>query len=175
MNRIDEIFKLKLSPKEQKNKLITEVLNGKIDIDDLMNYFVKINYQTKNICADVLVAVSSKQPELFEDYINILFNYIAYDSPKVRWGVQETIGNLAMVYPTKVEPAVPLILKNTKKSKMNTTLVRCSAAYALTEILKDDENIQQELLQEIHEIIASEENEDIVNVYLNGLKLINDY
>jgi hypothetical protein len=80
-----------------------------------------------------------------------------------------------MLYPEKVEPAIPLILKNTKKSKTNTTIVRCSAAYALTEILKDDEKIQQGLHQEINEIIQQEENEDIVNVYLNGLKLIDDY
>ena len=74
-------------------------------------------------------------------YIDILIEYINYTAPRVKWGVQEAIGNLAKKYPVEVAKAVPGLLKNTEVTDKNNTVVRWCAAYGLTEILINNKEI----------------------------------
>lgn len=74
--------------------------------------------------------LSKGKPEIVAPYIDDMIDYINYKAPRVRWGVPETIGNLAQKYPTEVEKAIPNLLVNTKDKS---TVVRWCAAFALTE------------------------------------------
>ena len=89
--------------------------------------------------------------------------------PRVKWGVPESIGNLAQKFPTEVEKAVPKLLVNAKDES---TVVRWCAAFALSEIAKNHPKVRKELVPKIEGIIKNEKNNGVKNVYLKALKTI---
>ena len=97
-------------------------------------------------------------------------DFINYKAPRVKWGVPESIGNIAKKSPQKVEKAIPFLLKNTPENKDNTTVIRWCAAYALSEIAKSSGD--KDLLMEIKEISEKETNQGVKNVYLKAIKQI---
>ena len=68
--------------------------------------------------------------------------------------------------PDKVKDAVPKLLENTKDKG---TVVRWSAAFALTEIVKSNPEMQKELVPEFKEILERENNKGVKNIYVKYL------
>ena len=136
---------------------LSEILKSGSDVD-------------KGTAADVMKHVSKNTPEMVAPYIDDLVDYINYKAPRVKWGVPETIGNLAQKYPTEVKKAIPKLLVNTKDKS---TVVRWCATFALTEIAKSNPAIRKELGSKIEEIVQNEKNNGVKNVYLKALKVMN--
>jgi len=124
----------------------------------------------KGTAADVMKHVSKNKPEIVAPYIDEIVEYVNYKAPRVKWGVPEAIGNLAQKFPTEVEKAVPNLLANTSDES---TVVRWCAAFALTEIAKNNPKLGQELRSRIEEITRNEKNNGVKNVYLKALKIMN--
>jgi len=121
------------------------------------------------ICAEVIEAVSKVQPETVAPYINALISQINSKVSRVKWGTQETIGNLSAKYPAEAEAAIPNILVNTKDES---TVVRWCAAYALSEIAKNNPATRATLVPKMNKIVETELNNGVKNVYLKALKKI---
>jgi len=171
MNVTDEIRNWKGKPKElvafltesiEKDEklfaLLIEILKDGSDVD-------------RGTAADVMKHVSKNKPKMVAPYIDDLVDYINYKTPRVKWGVPETIGNLAQKYPSEVEKAIPRLLLNTKDKS---TVVRWCAAFALTEIAKGNPAIRKELGSKIEEIVQNEKNNGVKNVYLKALRSMNN-
>jgi hypothetical protein len=124
----------------------------------------------KGTCADVIKHISKDKPEIVVPYIDEIIDYINYKAPRVKWGVPESIGNLSQKFPKEVEKAVPKLLVNTKDES---TVVRWCAAFALSEIAKNNPRVRKELAPKIEGIIKNEKNNGVKNVYLKALKTIN--
>jgi len=124
----------------------------------------------KGKAADVMKHVSKNKPEIVAPYIHEIVGYINYKAPRVKWGVPEAIGNLAQKFPTEVEKAVPNLLANTRDKS---TVVRWCAAFALTQIAKNNPKVGRELRSRIEEITRNEKNNGVKNVYLKALKIMN--
>ena len=121
----------------------------------------------KGTAAEIMQQVSKNKPELLLPHIDVLVEYINYKAPRVKWGVPESIGNLAQKYPSQVEKAIPKLLLNTKDKG---TVVRWCAAYALSEIAKNNLQARNALVQQIETIVKEEQNNGVRNVYLKTLK-----
>lgn len=124
----------------------------------------------KGTCADIMKHVSKDKPEILVTYVDVIIEYINYKAPRVKWGVQESIGNMAQRFPKEVEKAIPKLLANTKDES---TVVRWCAAFALSEIAKNNPRVRKELVPKIEGIIKNEKNNGVKNVYLKALKTIN--
>jgi len=124
----------------------------------------------KGTCADVMKHISKDKPEIVVSYIDGIIGYINYRAPRVKWGVSESMGNLSQNFPKEVEKAIPRLLLNTKDES---TVVRWCAAFALSEIAKNNPRVRKELVPKIEEIIRNEKNNGVKNVYLKALKIIN--
>jgi len=124
----------------------------------------------KGTVADVMKHVSKDMPEIVAPYIGDMVGYINYKAPRVKWGVPESIGNVAQKFPTEVEKAIPNLLVNTKDVS---TVVRWCAAFALSEIAKNNPRVRKELVPKIEGIVKNEKNNGVKNVYLKALKTIN--
>lgn len=172
MEKVENIFISDIKPKEKSKKLIELLINKKIEVDEFINFFIGASDVKKGTCADVLKHIAKLEPELLFPYIDLLINYIDYNAPRVKWGIQETIGNLAEKYPKEVAKAIPKLLQNTKENKTNTTVVRWCAAYGITGILVNNKDIQKELVPKIQEIVSSEKNNGVKNLYKKALKKI---
>ncbi len=170
MNKIEEILQSKIKPKEKQTKLVEAIYQKKITVKEFVEFFEAAIDVDKGTCADVMKHVSAEKPELLLPYVDVLIKHINYKAPRVKWGVPESIGNLAKKYPEKVEKAIPFLLKNTVENKENTTVIRWCAAYALSEIAKNSKN--KELIKKIQDITKKEKNNGVKNVYLNALKEI---
>jgi hypothetical protein len=169
MIKIEEILKSKNKPKEKLTNLVEAVKKEKISAKEFIEYFKTASDVEKGTCADAMKHISKDKPEILAPYIDELIGYINYDTPRVKWGVPEAIGNLAQKYPEEVEKAIPKLLINTKDTG---TVIRWCAAYALSEIAKYNTKVQKELISKIKEIIEKEENNGVKNVYLKALKVI---
>lgn len=112
---------------------------------------------------------SEQKPEILAPYIDLLMGYINYKAPRVKWGVPEAIGNLAKKYPDKMVQAIPYLLQNTVENKINTTVIRWCAVFALTEIAKYNLKLQKELVSKFKVIVKTEQNNGVKNVYLKFL------
>jgi DUF1680 family protein len=166
MHVTDEIRNWK--GKKELVSFLTEIIEKDAKLfSQLIEFFKSGSDVEKGTAADVMKHVSKDKPEIVAPYIDDLVDYINYKAPRVKWGVPETIGNLAQKYPTEVEKAIPNLLVNTKDKS---TVVRWCAAFALTEITKSNPAIRKELDQKIEEIVQNEKNNGVKNVYLTALK-----
>ncbi len=172
MNKIEEILRSNLKPKEIQIKLVETLCHGKIKDNEFIEFFKSASDRDKGTCADVMKHISDEKPEILGPYIDILVEYINYKTPRVKWGIAEAMGNLAKKYPDKVVLAIPYLLKNTIENKINTTVIRWCAAFSLSEILKNNIKIRKNLIPRIKKIITKEKNNGVKNVYLRALKII---
>jgi len=169
---IEEILHSKLKPKEKQTQLVETIVNKSVPIERFISFFESASEVDKGTCADVIKNVTVKNPEIFIPYIDILIKYINYKAPRVKWGVPEAIGNLAKKYPEEVTKAIPYLLKNTAQEKINTTVIKWCAAYAIAEIARNNPATRKQLLPIFEEIIRDEPNNGVKNVYIKTLKII---
>jgi hypothetical protein len=172
MNKVEEILGLKIKPKEKQIKLVELICNGTVKAGEFIEFFKSASDTDKGTCADVMKHVSSQSPEIFEPYIDELLEYINYKAATVKWGVPEAIGNMAKNYPDKTAKAIPYLLKNTTDDKVNTTVIKWCAAYALSEIMKHNVKSRKELIPITKKISDKEKNNGVRNVYAKALKVI---
>ncbi len=172
MNLLEEILRSEIKPKAKQMKLVEAVLRGEIPMPVFMDFFVSASDTDKGTCADVIKHISEQKPELLAPYLDALIEYINYRAPRVKWGVPEAIGNLARVYPEPVAVAIPYLMQNTIENVVNTTVIRWCAAYAMAEIAKSNPQTREQLLPFFEQVILSETNQGVKNVYLQAIKTI---
>jgi hypothetical protein len=170
MDTIKEILNSNKKPKEKVSVSADKIKTDNILFKELMEILETGTDVEKGTCADIMKHVTSDKPEIAEPYINDIIKYINYKAPRVKWGVPESIGNIAKKYPKKVEKAIPYLLINTAENKDNSTVIRWCSAYALSEIAKASNN--KELIRQIGGMVKKEKNNGVKNVYLKALKAI---
>lgn len=148
---------------------IVKIIKNPADFKELMELFRSGNDKLKGSCAEVMKFVSQEKPELFLPYIDELINHINSKVNRVKWGIPEAIHYIAEKHPEKVSNAVPKLLENTKDKSI---VVRWCAAFALSSIAKHNKKLQKELIKTFEQLIKTENNNGIRNVYLNSLKEI---
>jgi hypothetical protein len=172
MKTINEILLEKIKPKEKQQKLLGAIVSKIISVEDFITFFESASDVNKGTCADVMKHVSAKNPEIFEPYVDILINYINYKAPRVKWGIPETIGNLAEKYPDRTVKAIPYLLENIIDNPVNTTVIRWCSAFALSEIAKYNLKSRKQLIPVFEKIIIEEKNNGVRNVFIKALKTI---
>lgn len=172
MNIIEEILQSKIKPKEKQIKLVSVVIQRKISANDFIAFFESASDTDKGTCADVMKHISAQNPEILAPYIDTLLKYINYELPRVKWGVPEAIGNISKDFPEKTAKAIPYLLKNTTDNKINTTVIKWCAAYALTEIAKNNPKTRKQLIPIFEKIIKGEKNNGVKNVYVKVSKFM---
>lgn len=172
MTKIEEILQAKIKPKEKQTKLVKAICQKDIPVKEFIEYFISASDVDKGNCADAMKHISASNPEILAPYIDALLPYVNYKLPRVKWGVPEAIGNMSKDYPGKAAKAIPYLLKNTTDDKINTTVIKWCAAFALAEISQNNPETRKQLLPIFDKIIKSEKNSGVKNVYVKALKII---
>ena len=167
-----EIRSWKGKPKDLVAFLTEKIANNPALFSGLIEILRTGSKVEKGTCADTMKHLSTVNPEIMQPYISDLIEFINYGLPRVKWGIPEAIGNLSAKYPAETEKAIPKLLINTKDES---TVVRWCAAFAISEIAKNNTSAQKSLVAKMQEITASEKNNGVRNVYLKALKKINKY
>jgi hypothetical protein len=172
MTEIEDILQAKAKPKEIQIRLVEAIVQKTIPVQDFVEYFESAPKVAKGTCADVMKHVSAQNPEILAPYIDTLTTYINKELPRVKWGISEAIGNMAKSHPDQVAEAIPSLLKNTTDDIANTTVIKWCAAFALAEIAKYNFKTRKQLLPIFSELINSEKNNGVRNVYVKALRII---
>jgi hypothetical protein len=90
-------------------------------------------------------------------------------APRIKWESAKVIGNIAHLYPNKLDEPLKNLLIN---SEYPGTVVRWSAAFALGEIVKLKTKRNKDLIPAIESIIKREEKNSIRKIYLEALKVV---
>ncbi|MCD6590781.1 MAG: hypothetical protein J7K72_02300 [Candidatus Aenigmarchaeota archaeon] len=96
-----------------------------------MEYFKIGRLAEKGYVMEILDYVSRDNQKIVVPCADFVMNYMNNEAPKIKWKACRIIANLAQKFPEKVKQSVPKLLANTKDKG---TVVRWSAAFALTEI-----------------------------------------
>ncbi|MCK4661784.1 MAG: hypothetical protein KAT68_02875 [Bacteroidales bacterium] len=169
MSLIKQILQSEKKPKEKVVLLVENVKKEKTLFGELMEILKTGSDVEKGTVAEVMKHVTKEKPKIAIPYINEMIEYINYKAPRVKWGIPESIGNMAQKFPKEVEKAVPKLFLNTKDKS---TVVRWCAAFALSEIAINNSKLQKELIPKFVIMVKKEQNNGVKNVYLKAIKIL---
>jgi hypothetical protein len=169
MGKLEEIFAKKVKPKELTLILARELIADKMLLGELVEWYDKARDSWKGTCISAITEITKENPKFIERHIEFIIGQINHKAPRVKWESSQIIANIAGEFPEQAKKAIPLLLNNINDEG---TVVKWSAAFALTEIAKNDPGTHKQLLPIFREIISTEENNGVKNIYVKALKVL---
>lgn len=163
-----------LRDKDIKNKEKTETLaswliDGKLKTEEWLYYAQKAKDPAKATCMEAMEFASKQKPAIVDlKCFDFVCASLTDKAPRIKWESARVIGNVAKLFPLKLEVAVTNLLNNTEHPG---TVVRWSAALALGEILALKTKLNKDLLPAIEAICEREEKNSIKKIYAKAIKL----
>jgi HEAT repeat protein len=171
MNITELLDTKELKPKEKTTTLSTWLLTNKISTMELIAFAESAKDSPKATCIEALEFATAKKTGVADlDCFQFVTNSLSAKAPRVKWESAKVIGNVASLFPGKLDKAIKNLLINTSHEG---TVVRWSAAFALGEILKLKTNYNRKLLPEIESILLKEEKNSIKKIYIDAIKKLN--
>lgn len=168
---IEEIIANKsIKTKEKTENLSQLILDGKISVNDVVDYAILAKDPNKATCIEALEFATKKNPSIANNKcLEFVSHSLQSKAPRVKWESAKVIGNIAATFPEKLDLAIKNLLINTEDPG---TVVRWSAAYALGEIVKLNRLNYKSLVETIEVICLREEKNSIKKIYQAALKKI---
>lgn len=166
-----EIFDDKSLKSKQKTEFISKfLLDNSSKIDELIEFARISKDPVKATCIEAIEYATKSKPEIANlNCLNFVSKTLTEKAPRVKWESAKVIGNIAHLFPKKLDEAIKNLLYNTEHIG---TVVRWSAAFALGEIVKIKTILNKELIPAIESICLREEKNSIKKIYLDALKKI---
>lgn len=168
MNISEIINDKSIGPKERLEKISKALLEGKLNILQILEFAGKSEDPAKADCIESIEFATKIKPELADNNcFDFVTECLTEKAPRVKWESAKVIGNIIHLYQNDMDNAICNLLKN---SEYPGTVVRWSAAYALGQILKLKTKKNNELIPAIEAIITREEKNSIKKIYIDALK-----
>lgn len=171
MSIIEDILRSKLKPKEKEAALVRLIKKGESFLEELMIFMETARDADVGLCMAAIAEAAKDEPRLVARHLGWLIKHINHRSSKVRWETSEIIAEAAPKYPHETWEAVPKLKANIKDGG---TVVRWSAAAALTAIAAAHPPYRSKLIPFFEKMIQEEENNGVRNVYVKALKALAD-
>jgi HEAT repeat protein len=159
---------LKAKPKvEAISKML---LDKKVTIGELIKVAKVSKDKEKGTCIESLEFATRTKPDIASPtLLDFVTETLADEAPRVKWESAKVIGNIAHLFPTKLDKAIGGLLTNTEYSG---TVVRWAAAFGLGEIVKLKTKHNKDLIPAIEAIIKRDEDNAIKKIYEKALKKV---
>ncbi len=167
-NRLSSLLQQKLKPKQKVQQIVRSLNDGDVSIGELVDFYSQASDSQKGSCLSALADVTKDNPEFVENHVDFVIDQLSYKAPRVKWEAGEIIANIADMYKKQTSKAIISLLENS--SQKNGTVVRWSAAFALTEIARANKKNQVDLLKKFEKIMKEEKNNGVLTFYKNYLK-----
>ena len=167
--KLDEILNDKTIKQKPKVEAVSKMLlDKKLSVEELIAYAQTANDTLKATCIESLEFASRQNPSIAtEKCLKFVSQTLADDAPRVKWESAKVVGNIAHLFPTKLDKAIGNLLTN---SEYDGTVVRWAAAFALGEILKLKTKHNKDLLPALEAISIRETDNAIKKKYLDAIK-----
>lgn len=152
---IEQLFHDKTIKAKGKASTIGEWLtNNELPLEELLSYAEKQKAVDKATCIEAVEYVTKKLPTIAdENLLTYVTKALEDNEPRVKWESAKVIGNIAKLFPTKLDKTIKNLLKNAENTG---TVVRWATAYALAEILKLKTENNKNLLPKIETLCEKE-------------------
>ncbi|MBI5539953.1 MAG: HEAT repeat domain-containing protein [Bacteroidia bacterium] len=168
MNFSDLFNDKSLKPKEKTEVLSKWILNNPKEINILIDFAKTSKDPVKATCIESLEFATKSNSEISNlTCLDFVSNTLTEKAPRIKWESARVIGNIAHLYPNKLELAINNLLINSEHSG---TVVRWSAAYALGQIIKLKTLINKDLIPAAEAICEREEKNSIKKIYIDAIK-----
>ena len=152
----------------RRQAVIELMLRGEAPLALLQDLMPQLDEKNAATVLEALEEISNKKlMPLEEGYLPLVIPYIASASNSCRREASRIVGNLAATFPEEVGEAVPLLMDNTADEG---TVVRWSAAYALSRIVVLPSYAQSGLYDELQQLAATETEHGVKSQYDKALK-----
>lgn len=170
---IKELVKDKtIKPKEKTETISRWLLDGELTTKDIIEFAAKGKDPVKATCIEAIEFATQKNPGIADEHLLLFVSgTLAEKAPRVKWESAKVVGNIAHLFPSKLDPAILNLLTNTEHEG---TVVRWSAAYALAAILMLRTKHNKELLPAAVAICEREEKNSIKKIYQAAIKKLQE-
>lgn len=146
------------------------ILNDATAIDTMVSLAQNAKDPVKGTLIEAMEYATQQKPEVANsECFHFIIEHLESKAPRVKWESAKVIGNTAKLFPKLLPEAVEKLLVNTHHEG---TVVRWSAAFALSEILKIKSGLNKDLIPTVQNICEREEKDSIKKIYLKALKNI---
>ena len=159
--------------KKAKEKVATMgkwLLDGSLLTDELLAFAEKANDADKATCIEAIEFATKQNPKIADESVfAFVTKSLTENAPRVKLESARVVGNIAHLFPTKLNKAINNLLSN---SENEGTVVRWAAAFALGEIFKLNTNHNRRLLPAIEAICNKEQDNGVRKRYLDAIKSV---
>jgi hypothetical protein len=144
------------------------LLDGTASLADLIKIAKVAKGSEKGTCIEAIEFATRAKPEIASvECLKFVTETLLDKAPRVKWESAKVIGNIAYLYPDKLDKAIGNLLTN---SEFSGTVVRWSAAFALGEIIKLKTKRNRDLIPAVEAIIRRNDDNAIKKIYQAALK-----
>ena len=168
---IDVLFNDKSKKAKEKVEIISKwLLDGSLPADELLVFTEKTKDSERAACIEAIEYATRQNAKIADDTVlSFATKMLTENAPRVKWESAKVIGNIAHLFPAKLNEAINNLLTN---SEYDGTVVRWASAFALGQILKLKTKHNKELLPAIEAICDREENNGVKKKYLDAIKKV---
>ena len=162
-----------LGDKQLKTKARVEaiskmLLDEKLSLADLIDTAKSSNNSDKGTCIEAIEFATKAKPQTATlDCLKFVTETLSDKNPRVKWESARVIGNIAHLFPQKLDKAICNLLTN---AEFPGTVVRWSAAFALGEIIKVRTKRNKDLIPAVEAIMRHEKDKAIIKIYQRALR-----
>ena len=169
MKKPEDIFEDHSMTAKQKVELLSQILkDGELQLDQLIVFCENATEKDQAVCMEAFERLSQNRPEAIpESAFSLAVSSLRKKHPGLKRESARVIANTAQLHKDKLEEATVNLLDNTDHSG---TVVRWSAALALSAIVRIDSKGKTELVEAIRSLERNEEKNSIKNIYQKALK-----
>ena len=166
---VAELLKDKsLKGTERRQVLENMIVAGKLTVTEVCALDSVVNEKQMATVLEAVEEVSNKQLcQLEAGWLQWAEAYILSENNSCRREASRIVGNMAAQYPDLLNDAINNLMKNTSHEG---TVIRWSAAYALSRIIVIDSYAKSDLYDRLVDICDSEEENGVKNQYIKALK-----
>lgn len=166
---IAELLNDKTKKAKAKAETISKwLLEGSLPPDELIVFAETTKDTDKATCIEAMEFATKKNSKIAgENLFAFVTKTLNENEPRVKWESARVIGNIAHLFPTKLNKAISNLLTN---SEDNGTVVRWASAFALGEILKLKTKHNKDLLPAIEAVCDREQDNGVKKKYLDAIK-----
>ena len=171
MSIISETLKFDMPPKE-KVLLLARQIKGRSDLlTEMADHFTNAADGDKAVCLAAVNHITKDDPEFVCNHIDFVLRQLDSKSAQVKMEAGEIIASASKAYPEQVAKAIPRLMEITKDEA---SIVRWGAAFALTEIAKNNNNpkTRRELIRFFKAEAKKEKLGTVRNLYLDALAVL---
>jgi HEAT repeat protein len=146
------------------------LLDKKVSASELIKVAKTSKDKEKATCIEALEFATRTKPGIASSAVlDFVTETLSDEAPRLKWESAKVIGNVAHLFPSRLDNAIRNLLMN---SEYSGTVVRWSAAYALGEIVELNTKRNKDLIPAIESILKREEDNAIRKIYQKALKKV---